>query len=173
MREDRFYYCDLRRPEMLKIEQLTVAYNSRMVLARGLLNVEMAKWWRWWGRTAPASPRDPAVSGVVPLQHGDVRINGGLLHGCRQWSAARYLAVVPRHAHAGPSPSTNRYSWPHRTWLVLPHGAARSRAGAIRPGSHANAALAERAWANSPVGSNNAQASARCPGAGHSGAAAG
>jgi len=107
---------------MLKIDQLTVAYDSRMVLHEVSFNVESGEVVALVGPNgAGKSTLIRAVSGVVPLQHGDVRINGGLLSRLSTMERARYLAVVPQARSLPPAftvyESVLMGRTPHLGWL--------------------------------------------------------
>jgi ABC-type cobalamin/Fe3+-siderophores transport system ATPase subunit len=82
---------------MLTIEHLTVAYDGRLVLHDVSLSMQSGEVVALVGPNgAGKSTLIRAVSGVVPLQHGDVRINGSLLSRLSSMERARYLAVVPQ-----------------------------------------------------------------------------
>jgi len=107
---------------MLKIEQLTVAYNSRMVLHEVSFNVASGEVVALVGPNgAGKSTLIRAVSGVVPLLHGDVRIDGGLLSRLSTMERARYLAVVPQARSLPPAftvyESVLLGRTPHMGWL--------------------------------------------------------
>jgi iron complex transport system ATP-binding protein len=107
---------------MLKIEQLTVAYDSRMVLHEVSFHVASGEVVALVGPNgAGKSTLIRAVSGVVPLLHGDVRIDGGLLSRLSTMERARYLAVVPQARSLPPAftvyESVLLGRTPHLGWL--------------------------------------------------------
>ncbi len=107
---------------MLKIEHLTVAYDSRVVLHDVSFNVDAGEVVALVGPNgAGKSTLIRAVSGVVPLQHGDVRINGDLLSRLSTMERARYLAVVPQARSLPPAftvyESVLLGRTPHLGWL--------------------------------------------------------
>lgn len=82
---------------MLKIEHLTVSYGSRTVLQDVSLHVDSREMVALVGPNgAGKSSLIRAVSGVVPIQAGDIRINNSRLSGLSSMERARYLAVVPQ-----------------------------------------------------------------------------
>ncbi len=107
---------------MLKIEHLTVAYDTRVVLHDVSFNVDAGEVVALVGPNgAGKSTLIRAVSGVVPLQHGDVRINGDLLSRLSTMERARYLAVVPQARSLPPAftvyESVLLGRTPHLGWL--------------------------------------------------------
>ncbi len=89
---------------MLKIERLVVAYNSRRVLRDVSLNVHSGEVMALIGPNgAGKSTLIRAVSGVVPIQNGEVRIDGQLLAPLSTMERARYLAVVPQAHNLPPT----------------------------------------------------------------------
>ena len=82
---------------MLRINDLSVSYGARGVLERVTFGVESGQVVALVGPNgAGKSTLIRAVSGVVPIQGGEVRINGGLLSRLSTMERARYLAVVPQ-----------------------------------------------------------------------------
>lgn len=82
---------------MLKIEHLTVAYDGQPVLRGATLSVASGEVVALVGPNgAGKSTMLRAVSGVVPSQDGEVRIDGRALSALSPMERARYLAVVPQ-----------------------------------------------------------------------------
>lgn len=107
---------------MFKIEQLTVAYNSRAVLHEVSFQVESGEVVALVGPNgAGKSTLIRAVSGVIPIQHGDVHIDGRLLSRLSSMERARYLAVVPQARSLPPAftvyESVLLGRTPHMGWL--------------------------------------------------------
>jgi iron complex transport system ATP-binding protein len=107
---------------MLKIEHLTVAYDSRLVLQDVSFDVASGEVVALVGPNgAGKSTLIRAVSGVVPLRQGDVRINGSLLSSLGTMERARYLAVVPQARSLPPAFSVYETvllgRTPHLGWL--------------------------------------------------------
>jgi ABC-type cobalamin/Fe3+-siderophores transport system ATPase subunit len=107
---------------MLKIEHLTVAYDARLVLRDVSFGVESGEVVALVGPNgAGKSTLIRAVSGVVPLRQGDVRINGSLLSSLSTMERARYLAVVPQARSLPPAFSVYETvllgRTPHLGWL--------------------------------------------------------
>jgi len=107
---------------MLKIQHLTVAYDSRLVLRDVSFDVASGEVVALVGPNgAGKSTLIRAVSGVVPLRQGDVRINGSLLSSLSTMERARYLAVVPQARSLPPAFSVYETvllgRTPHLGWL--------------------------------------------------------
>ena len=107
---------------MLKIEHLTVAYDGRLVLRDVSFGVRSGEVVALVGPNgAGKSTLIRAVSGVVPLRQGDVRINGSLLSSLSTMERARYLAVVPQARSLPPAFSVYETvllgRTPHLGWL--------------------------------------------------------
>jgi iron complex transport system ATP-binding protein len=107
---------------MLKIEHLTVSYDGRRVLHDATLNVESGEVVALVGPNgAGKSTLLRAVSGVVPIQGGDVRINGSRLSMLSTMERARYLAVVPQARSLPPAFTVDETVMlgrtPHLGWL--------------------------------------------------------
>ena len=82
---------------MLRIDDVTVGYGERGVLEHVTFGVESGQVVALVGPNgAGKSTLIRAVSGVVPMKHGDVHINGNLLSRLSTMQRARYLAVVPQ-----------------------------------------------------------------------------
>ena len=107
---------------MLRIEDVSVSYGGRGVLDRVTFNVESGQVVALVGPNgAGKSTLIRAVSGVVPMQNGDVRIDGSLLSRLSTIERARYLAVVPQARSLPPSftvyESVLLGRTPHLGWL--------------------------------------------------------
>ena len=82
---------------MLSIEHVTVGYDGRAVLQDVSMRMGRGQVVALVGPNgAGKSTLIRAISGVVQLQHGDVRINGALLSRLSAMERARYLSVVPQ-----------------------------------------------------------------------------
>ena len=82
---------------MLRLSNLSVSYGKRRVLDDVTFDVESGEVVALVGPNgAGKSTLIRAVSGVVPMQSGEVRINGEALHKLSTMERARYLAVVPQ-----------------------------------------------------------------------------
>jgi iron complex transport system ATP-binding protein len=82
---------------MLRINDVSVSYGERNVLEHVTFGVESGQVVALVGPNgAGKSTLIRAVSGVVPIKHGDVHINGSLLFRLSTMERARYLAVVPQ-----------------------------------------------------------------------------
>jgi iron complex transport system ATP-binding protein len=107
---------------MLRIEHLTVAYDSRIILHEVSLSVETGEVVALVGPNgAGKSTLIRALSGVVPIQQGEVHINGSLLSALSTMERARYLAVVPQARSLPPAftvyESVLLGRTPHLGWL--------------------------------------------------------
>jgi iron complex transport system ATP-binding protein len=82
---------------MLRIDNLSVSYGSRRVLREVTFGVQSGEVVALVGPNgAGKSSLIRAVSGVVPIQGGDVHINGSELSRLSTMERARFLAVVPQ-----------------------------------------------------------------------------
>ena len=82
---------------MLKINRLSVAYGPRVVLHNVSLEVKSGEVLALIGPNgAGKSTLVRAVSGVIPIQSGQVRTNGDDFASLSPMQRARYLAVVPQ-----------------------------------------------------------------------------
>ncbi|MCC7512735.1 MAG: heme ABC transporter ATP-binding protein [Anaerolineae bacterium CFX3] len=82
---------------MLRIENLSVSYNSREILHGVSLDVQSGELLALIGPNgAGKSTLIRAVSGVIPSSAGRVRANGDDFHALDPMRRARYLAVVPQ-----------------------------------------------------------------------------
>ncbi len=89
---------------MLKIENLTVAYNQREILHRVSLRVDKGEIVTLIGPNgAGKSTLIRAVSGVVPIESGEVAIDGTNLGQLSTVERARRLAVVPQARNLPPA----------------------------------------------------------------------
>ena len=89
---------------MLKIENLSVSYGSRSVLANVSLEVNSGEVLALIGPNgAGKSTLVRAASGVVPVEAGAVRTNGDDLLSLPPLQRARFLAVVPQAASLPPA----------------------------------------------------------------------
>jgi cobalamin transport system ATP-binding protein len=107
---------------MLRIEDISVSYGSRPVLKHVTLAVDSGEVVALVGPNgAGKSTLIRAVSGVVPIQHGDVRINDGVLSRLSTMERARFLAVVPQARSLPPAftvyESVLLGRTPHVGWL--------------------------------------------------------
>ena len=107
---------------MLKITEMSVSYGPRKVLERVSFGVESGLVVALVGPNgAGKSTLIRAVSGVVPMQHGEVHINGSRLHTLSTMQRARYLAVVPQARSLPPAftvyESVLLGRTPHLGWL--------------------------------------------------------
>ncbi|HEY5901335.1 MAG TPA: heme ABC transporter ATP-binding protein [Anaerolineales bacterium] len=82
---------------MLRIHELTVAYGKQRVLERVTFGVDSGEVVALVGPNgAGKSTLVRAVSGVVPIEHGEVHVDGSQLSRLSTMERARYLAVVPQ-----------------------------------------------------------------------------
>jgi len=89
---------------MLKIEHLTVSYNTRRVLNDVSLNVQSGEIMALIGPNgAGKSTLIRAASGVIPIVSGRVRTNGDDFHALKPIQRAKYLAVVPQAVSLPPA----------------------------------------------------------------------
>ena len=89
---------------MLKIENLTVAYDSRRILHGVSLHVDSGEIVALIGPNgAGKSTLIRAVSGVVPIESGEVWIDGQSLKRLSTMARARQLAVVPQARNLPPA----------------------------------------------------------------------
>ncbi len=89
---------------MLKIENLTVAYASRRILEGVSLNVDAGEIVALIGPNgAGKSTLIRAVSGVVPIESGEISIDGKSLRRLSTVERARQLAVVPQARNLPPA----------------------------------------------------------------------
>ncbi len=89
---------------MLKIEHLTVAYASRRILHDVSLNVGMGEILALIGPNgAGKSTLIRAVSGVIPIEGGEISIDGESLRRLSTMERARRLAVVPQARNLPPA----------------------------------------------------------------------
>jgi ABC-type cobalamin/Fe3+-siderophores transport system ATPase subunit len=89
---------------MLKIENLTVAYDSRRILHGVSLNVDAGEIVTLIGPNgAGKSTLIRAVSGVVPIESGEIWIDGQSLRRMSTMARARRLAVVPQARNLPPA----------------------------------------------------------------------
>ena len=89
---------------MLRIENLTVAYDERLVLHKISLEVNSGEVVALIGPNgAGKSTLIRAVSGVIPIQSGFIRTNGDNLAVLPSMTRARHLAVVPQVAALPPA----------------------------------------------------------------------
>jgi iron complex transport system ATP-binding protein len=107
---------------MLRLTDLNVSYGRRRVLEGVTLDVESGEVMALVGPNgAGKSTLIRAVSGVVPMQSGEVRVNGKVLHRLSTMERARYLAVVPQARSLPPAftvyESVLLGRTPHRGWL--------------------------------------------------------
>jgi iron complex transport system ATP-binding protein len=113
---------------MLRLSNVNVSYGKRRVLKGVTLDVESGQVLALVGPNgAGKSTLIRAVSGVVPMQAGEVRVNGEALHRLNTMERARYLAVVPQARSLPPAFSVYESvlmgRTPHLGWL------GRARAG--------------------------------------------
>jgi iron complex transport system ATP-binding protein len=107
---------------MLKIEHLSVSYGVRPILHDVSLQVGSGEVVALVGPNgAGKSTLIRAVSGVVPVEAGDVRIDRTLLSKLPTMQRARYLAVVPQARSLPPAftvyETTMLGRTPHLGWL--------------------------------------------------------
>jgi iron complex transport system ATP-binding protein len=107
---------------MLQIDNLTVKYGQRGVLDDVSFVVNSGEVVALVGPNgAGKSTLIRGVSGVVPVESGEVRINGKLLSGLPTMERARYLAVVPQARSLPPAftvyESVLLGRTPHLGWL--------------------------------------------------------
>jgi len=89
---------------MLRIENLSVSYGEHRVLQNVGLNVVSGQVAALIGPNGSGkSTLIRAVSGVVPMQGGEVRIDGKVLSKLSTMERARYLAVVPQARNLPPA----------------------------------------------------------------------
>jgi iron complex transport system ATP-binding protein len=82
---------------MLRLTDVSVSYGRRRVLDGVTLDVDSGEIVALVGPNgAGKSTLIRAVSGVVPMISGEVRVNGEALHKLSTVARARYLAVVPQ-----------------------------------------------------------------------------
>jgi iron complex transport system ATP-binding protein len=82
---------------MLRLTDVSVSYGKRRVLDSVTLDVGSGEIMALVGPNgAGKSTLIRAASGVVPMQSGEVRVNGEALHKLSTVRRARYLAVVPQ-----------------------------------------------------------------------------
>lgn len=110
---------------MLEINALSVAYFEAEVLREVSLSVQSGEILALVGPNgAGKSTLVRAVSGVIPVTHGRVRMNGVELHRLGTMQRARYLAVVPQ-ARELPAAYTVYQTvllgrTPYLSWLGIP-----------------------------------------------------
>jgi iron complex transport system ATP-binding protein len=107
---------------MLQIDNLTVKYGQRGVLDDVSFAVNSGEVVALVGPNgAGKSTLIRAVSGVIPVESGQVRINGRLLSGLPTMERARHLAVVPQARSLPPAftvyESVLLGRTPHLGWL--------------------------------------------------------
>ena len=107
---------------MLMLNQISVSYGKRRVLDGVTLKVESGQVLALVGPNgAGKSTLIRAVSGVVPMQSGEVSVNGEGLHKLSTMERARYLAVVPQARSLPPAftvyESVLLGRTPHLGWL--------------------------------------------------------
>lgn len=91
---------------MLRLSNVSVSYGQRRVLDGVSLEVESGQVVALVGPNgAGKSTLIRAVSGVVPMQSGEARVNGEALHTLSTMERARFVAVVPQ-AHSLPAAFT-------------------------------------------------------------------
>ena len=89
---------------MLKIDNLTVAYDARRILHGVSLDVDRGEIVTLIGPNgAGKSTLIRAVSGVVPIESGEVWINGKSLKRLSTMERARQVAVVPQARNLPPA----------------------------------------------------------------------
>ncbi len=89
---------------MLNIADLTVSYGRRRVLEHVSLSVQSGEVLALIGPNGSGkSTLIRAVSGVVPIEGGDVRVDGKPLSHLSTMERARYLAVVPQARNMPPA----------------------------------------------------------------------
>ncbi len=89
---------------MLKIEHLTVSYNTRRVLNDVSLNVQSGEIAALIGPNgAGKSTLIRAASGVIPIVGGQIHTNGDDFHSLSPMRRAKYLAVVPQAVSLPPA----------------------------------------------------------------------
>jgi iron complex transport system ATP-binding protein len=107
---------------MLRIEDVSVNYGERGVLEHVTFSIASGQVVALVGPNgAGKSTLIRAVSGVLPIKHGDVHINGSLLSKLSSMERARYLAVVPQARSLPPAftvyESVMLGRTPHLGWL--------------------------------------------------------
>jgi iron complex transport system ATP-binding protein len=107
---------------MLRIENLSVSYGARHVLHHVTIGVDSGEVVALVGPNgAGKSTLIRAVSGVVPILSGDVRVDGRVLSKMSTMERARYLAVVPQARSLPPAftvyESVLMGRTPHLGWL--------------------------------------------------------
>ena len=89
---------------MLKIEGLSVSYGKRRVLRGDSLSVESGEVVALIGPNGSGkSTLIRAVSGVLPVQSGTIRVDGRAVSELSTMERARYLAVVPQARNMPPA----------------------------------------------------------------------
>jgi len=89
---------------MLKVEGLSVRYGSRRVLRGASLSVQSGEVLALIGPNGSGkSTLIRAVSGVLPVEGGDIRVDGRSLAELSTMERARYLAVVPQARNMPPA----------------------------------------------------------------------
>ena len=89
---------------MLKIQNLFVSYGQRKILHDVSLDVQSGEVLALIGPNgAGKSTLIRAASGVIPIQHGNVRTNGDDFHSLTSMRRAKYLAVVPQAVSLPPA----------------------------------------------------------------------
>jgi len=89
---------------MLSIEHLSVAYGARQVLHDVSLSVQAGEVLALIGPNGSGkSTLIRAVSGVVPIESGNVQVDGRALADLSTMERARYLAVVPQARNVPPA----------------------------------------------------------------------
>jgi iron complex transport system ATP-binding protein len=89
---------------MLHIEDLSVSYGKRRVLQHVSLNVESGEVLALIGPNGSGkSTLIRAVSGVLPIEGGSIRVDGKAVSALSTMERARYLAVVPQARNMPPA----------------------------------------------------------------------
>jgi iron complex transport system ATP-binding protein len=107
---------------VLRIDDISVRYDKRQVLQHVSLSVASGEVVALVGPNgAGKSTLIRAVSGVVPLQNGEIHINGSILSRLSTMERARHLAVVPQARSLPPAftvyESVLLGRTPHMGWL--------------------------------------------------------
>jgi iron complex transport system ATP-binding protein len=107
---------------MLRLSNISVSYGKTRVLDHVTLEVASGEVLALVGPNgAGKSTLIRAVSGVVPMQSGEVRVDGKVLHKLPTMVRARYLAVVPQARSLPPAftvyESVLLGRTPHLGWL--------------------------------------------------------
>ena len=107
---------------MLRLNNISVSYGKVRVLNGVTLDVQSGEVVALVGPNgAGKSTLIRAVSGVVPMQTGEARVNGVALHKLSTMERARYLAVVPQARSLPPAftvyESVLLGRTPHLGWL--------------------------------------------------------